>query len=298
MLPWTVSRRGFFVIQKEPGLSGNENMSDFPSPLILSNQTRIAEALAHTFSRLPEQYNAYRAYTEGFRNHPERLPSFIAYALYHFCLLGGFLRASLKNKGKSLFEFGIPLPESALLSSIESYQSRDQVELAFVATAPREIESLCGAIVQQELIPLICNYYLHNPELIDDRNLDLAGQTERQLEDLIDSALMESGKATLCHVRLQNLHTYFEVSREHLTSEMIRELTSILERNLKQSDVIYSLSPFSYLILTAGVEKEKILERLSRLYFAVRNMPIDYKVYATTLTGPRDFQSLVEELHL
>ncbi|MBE7437912.1 MAG: hypothetical protein HS115_05585 [Spirochaetales bacterium] len=273
-------------------------MSDFPSPLIAANQSRIAEALAHT---LREHAAVAEAYQKQAREMAasDRLKSFIEYTLYHFCLQSGFIHALLKNHSEPLFEFGVPLPDGAIETArISMKQSRKDIELSFEATVPASIESLCSAILSQELIPFISNYYLYAPSLMEDRFIDMYTETWQKIGDLLDSALQQTSVATLSHVRIQDLRPYFTASGEYSSAEMIEEIKRILERNLKQSDVLFELSPFSFVLLSPGVHKEKILERLNRLQFSVRNMPIDFRIFAVTISGHYTVATLIKELEL
>ena len=273
------------------------SMSDFPSPLIAANQSRIAEALAHTLREHATLAQEYQK--RALDMTPDRLQSFIEYTLYHFCLQSGCIHALLKNHNDPLFEFGVPVARDARATArIKSKQARKDIELSFEATVPATIESLCSAILTQELIPFISNYYLYAPFLMEDRFIDLHTETWQKIEDLLDSALMQTSVATLSHVRIQDLRPYFTASGEYSSAEMIEEIKRILERNLKQSDVLFELSPFSFVLLSPGVQKEKILERLGRLQFSVRNMPIDFRIFAATVSGDYTAAALIRELEL
>jgi hypothetical protein len=259
-------------------------MSVFPSQLLASNQRRIAEALSHLFEAYPPSvYQRYSDYIAGFQQRPERLDSWIRWTLFHYSLLSGQLNARLRNGDDILFQTGIEIEPTAKLATIEAGRKRDDINLHFQATVPASIESLCAAILHQELMPLAANYFLYDPALIDSRSVNLLQKSEEKISELIDSAFLDTELVTLSHIRFQDLRPYFEITGEYRSHEIIQEIAGILERNLKQSDILLEITPVSYLVLSPGVDNDKMLERLKSLYFSIKNLLLDYKITCATI---------------
>ena len=298
-------------------------MSGFPdiSRHLARDQEIIHKSLARACGLLPERVFAeYSASARKMVDQPELLNSSIRWFLYHYFLFSGFIQGIVAYDDQPVFTFGAQLlpwdinqdrefppdffqapahgiPAASALTRIFRTEQRGHRRLSVEGVAPNDIEPIVSSMLDLEMMPIARNYYFNDPGIQDHRVVDYLSQVEEQCDVLCARTVETANVFSVSHFRFQDMSIYFEMSGEKGGGELMQAIHQVIRQNLKRSDVLFQLSPFSFLALSPGADRSQIFERLQNVYFGYKSLYMDYQLRVVTLNEhPDDWSEIWSDL--
>lgn len=298
-------------------------MSGFPdiSRHLARDQEVIHKSLARACALLPPRIFAeYTASLRKMREQPELLASSIRWFLHHYFLYSGFLQAIVAYDDQPVFTFGARIlpwetgsaarefpPElyqeqdgisaASAFSHLQRTEERGPRKLVLEGVVPSDIEPIAGSVLDIEVLPLARNFYFYDPGIQENRVIDYLSTVERICDEECRETVQHVEVFSLSHFRFQDMSIYFEMSGEKGGSELMDAISAVIRQNLKSSDILFQLSPFSYLALSPGADRAQIFERYQNVYFGYKSLYMDYDLEVVTLSEhPGDWNTVWEEL--
>ena len=281
-------------------------MAEFPdiSPILNRSMRNIRESLKEVLGYLPESfYQDYWTYVQNVKDRPENLTTGIHWCLFHYFLYSGFLQMRISLNGVEVLTHGaeilneqkieltdssIPIlcgEENLTLSYIyrklESDENSDVLE--FEGIVPSQILNLVRAVVDLEILPLAKNYYFYDPVFCHPWIHDYFVLIERECNSVIAKEVSRKKQVTVSHFLMQDPSQYFEVLGEHRSGEIIKDIKNTIGNHAKKTDLLLSLNPRSFLLLSPGMESGQVRQRFENVFFQINSLVLDYEVYSHTI---------------
>ena len=276
-------------------------MRFFPhiSPLLSSTRMDIVSHVTQAFRYMPEE--TYREYHSFLTTHLEnsQSPSFIRWILFNYFHISGFLQARVEFKGVPAFTFGVPvtpwsaiggeseildrIPEESRPRFIEVRSSSHNIELKISGIVPALLEEFCREILAKEILPLAQNYYFAIPGVHDRRHDNLFDQVVSLATQIIDANLQIGLPVSFTHFNFQNLESYFDFVGQHRSLDIIQKIEDMIRENLIPQEMLITMAPHSYLVITPGEKSDLIRKRFRDIFFHIESLVLDFSLYHTTV---------------
>lgn len=267
------------------------------SPLVLRTHDEIEAALGRALAALPSSIvDDYRESTEEARSSVARFRSFSRWILVNLFLSSGALQASIRWNGAQVFAFGVEIlpwesadwtlygtPFQETLSLVQSGGESHGRTLNVWAVVPREALTSAKAVIENDLLRYARNTYFHVPAMQERRLIDLTEPLLADLNAAIQGGLAGGKTVTVTHFRFQDMAHYFEMSGEHVAREILHSIQATIRHNLKKSDVLFALTPESYLVISPGAQGDVLHERFRTIYFQTHGLVLDYALRVVSI---------------
>ncbi len=285
------------------------------------DQEIIQKSLARACALLPDRvFEEYSAFLKKIQNHPELLTSSIRWFLHHYFLFAGFVQAIVSFNEQPVFTFGAKIlpwnaadprefppellgqakhgiPAASALSRLERGEERGPRHLLVEGVVPAEIEPIAGSVLDIEIMPMARSYYFFDPGIQENRHLNFLKQVEDECNRQCRVAVSSASVFSISYFRFQDMSLYFEMSGEKAGIELMEAIQQVIHQNLKRTDTLFQLSPFSYLALSPGADRAQIFERYQNVYFGYKSLYMDYDLNVVTLNDlPEDWSTVWAEL--
>lgn len=262
------------------------------SPLVLRTQAEIEGALGRALAALPASIvEDYRESAEEARSSVTRFRSFSRWILVNLFLSAGALQASIRWNGAQVFAFGVEIlpwessewslfgtPFQENLSLVQASGESHGRVLNVWAVVPRETLVSSRAVLENDLLRYARNTYFHVPAMQERRLIDLTEPLLADLSAAIQGGLAGGKTVTVTHFRFQDMTHYFEMSGEHVAREILHSIQETIRQNLKKSDLLFALTPESYLVISPGAQSDVLHERFRTIYFQTHGLVLDYTI--------------------
>ncbi|MCB1173049.1 MAG: hypothetical protein KDK39_05775 [Leptospiraceae bacterium] len=147
----------------------------------------------------------------------------------------------------------------------------------------KPLRRMCANLLDYELLPMIQNWFLEQPQYSQQQFIDHNRILHRILQDLIVPQLGSGVPVTLSYFRFQQLTTYLEAAGEKQSGELLQELLHLFHRNLKQSDTVVQITPIHYLVVSPGATTHIMRERFKHIFFTIKSLVLEYKLEIHTI---------------
>ncbi len=282
---------------------------EFPesSSILTERQNQLETSWKEALKSLPG--NQRKDYLELVQSTTRRLSDGSGpgeWLFYQHFLRGGCLQAMILHHGKPVYYFGIPLkdwkfwdePGPAPIDGLESLRV-NRKEISIQAVVPSKSSHLIRHMLSGELLPIATRILRADAGRNPENWIDSVQDLSMYLTSRIKRALEKSQPVTISHFLFQDLTRYVEEVGEFWTLEIIDEIRTTIKSNLKKRDTLVSLTPVSHLVLSTGPREEQIRQRFHHIYFEIRNLVLDYSIFAATVETP-DYRiaDILEKLKL
>ncbi len=267
------------------------------SPLVQRTQSEIEKALGRALAVLPAAIvQDYRESADEARSSVDRFRSFSRWILVNLFLASGALQASIRWNGAQVFAFGVEIlpwestdwslygtPFQETLSLVQTTGESHGRTLNVWAVVPREAVVAAKAVMENDLLRYARNTYFHVPAMQERRLIDLTEPLLADLHAAIHGGIAGGKTVTITHFRFQDMTHYFEMSGEHVAREILHSIQDTIRHNLKKSDLMFALTPESYLVISPGAQMDVLHERFRTIYFQTHGLVLDYTLRVVSI---------------
>lgn len=252
-----------------------------------------------------ENYSQYRSKCHQHLKQPPK--EFIPNLIGNYCIQGLIIQAHFHYKNQAIFEFGLNLlPKEYLIpdtsyDAIQTIKNRespdlppglsmihrwfyyeDQVlDMCIITLKP--LRRICANLIDYELYPIVESWYFNQPPLQQDNTLNQAAVLHRIFSDIIPPVLGTGVPVTISHFHFQELKIYLEVTGEQQSRDFFHELMKVFKKNLKQSDLVFQLTPVSYIVISPGATRRIMTDRFKHIFFMIKSLVLEYKLNIITI---------------
>ena len=130
---------------------------------------------------------------------------------------------------------------------------------------------------------MAARYFFFKPDIQNERRIDHVEVLQSFARQALRGYLEQGTSVAISHFRFQDLRVYFEMSGDERTRDIMHAIVSTIRSNLKQRDMLFQLSPLSYVVVSPGAEREQIERRFKTIYFQVRSLVLEYRLTVVTV---------------
>lgn len=104
-----------------------------------------------------------------------------------------------------------------------------------------------------------------------------------QFKDLLKSKILSypyKGRVhgVLAHFKMEDMSYYGKIMGEEFSGKLIEEVKKTIQRKLKKTDVLFTLSSRSYIAFLPDCEVSPVVQRFNDVYFKVNSMTLQFKL--------------------
>lgn len=233
-------------------------------------------------------------YLQFLRNHGLRKQDLrrpYLYQLYHFFLYSGCLHGAIYYRDRPVFYFGIELSGQPGVVDFEITAREIRIETMI----PESTAELSREILRKKLLPAAIRYIPSDSSFNPGNCFDYIEPIQRFVKKRIQRSLQNNQPVTIAHFAFQDLRTYFFNSGEFWTREVIHEIRESIQNAAQNRDLILTITPHSYVVLSPGSTQDQFEERYESLYVEVKSLILDYELFTHEIQSSDE--SIAEVFH-
>lgn len=253
--------------------AGTESIPGFDPNEIL----KIEKAWNQSLDLLPaEQKNRYISYLENHGLRKQQLNRPYLYHLYHLFLYSGAIQGAIYYRRRCVFLFGIESGDQP--DGFQRFRVNAQ-EIEIDVMIPLLSAEESKELIRKKMMPLVTRYIPADSGYNPRNWFDYAGSVEKLIAKRIKKFSRPGRKAALTHFLFQDLTTYFRYSGEFWTREVLSEIRRSIQKHAHEQDLLMTVTPHSYLLLSFEYNKEEIENKFIDLYVEVKGLILDYEMF-------------------
>ncbi len=174
--------------------------------------------------------------------------------------------------------------------TINHYEDPDF--LMFIVV-PVQIMDFSGSI--KKLISLAYNYYSQQKNSITSNYFPLFTNLKTRLkENILSYPYKGKIMGVIAHFEFDDLSPYCSLLEEEFAKNIGKSIRQTIQKKLKKTDALYTLSPISYLAYLPDCEVSPVVQRFEDLFFKIDPIMIQYnlKFYEIKPSNVNDYSYL------
>ena len=174
--------------------------------------------------------------------------------------------------------------------TINHYEDPDF--LMFIVV-PVQIMDFSGSI--KKLISLAYNYYSHQKNSTTSNFYPLFTNLKTRLkENILSYPYKGKIMGVIAHFEFDDLSSYCSLLEEEFAKNIGKSIRQTIQKKLKKTDTLYTLSPISYLAYLPDCEVSPVVQRFEDLFFKIDPIMIQYnlKFYEIKPSNVNDYSYL------
>jgi hypothetical protein len=162
-----------------------------------------------------------------------------------------------------------------------------------IIVVPAQIMDFSGSI--KKLISLSYNYYSYQKSFTTSNFFPLFTNLKTRLkENILSYPYKGKIMGVIAHFELDDLSTYCSSFEEEFVRNIGKSIQQTIQKKLKKTDTLYTLSPISYLAYLPDCEVSPVIQRFEDLFFKIDPIMIQYnlKFYEIKPSNVNDYSYL------